>query len=43
MACNICGKEIILPFRDRLSEREYQISGMCQDCQDVTFSPGGEQ
>ena len=24
-------------FRDTLSITEYQISGMCQDCQDATF------
>ena len=25
------------PFRDDLSRKEYSISGMCQDCQDVLF------
>lgn len=24
-------------FRDALSEREFAISGLCQDCQDKTF------
>lgn len=24
-------------FRDTLSEREYRISGFCQECQDKTF------
>lgn len=24
-------------FKDKLSEKEYQISGMCQDCQDSVF------
>jgi len=24
-------------FRDVLSEREYRISGICQDCQDRTY------
>ena len=24
-------------FRDALSEKEYRISGMCQQCQDKTF------
>ena len=24
-------------FRDAISEREYTISGMCQDCQDSFF------
>lgn len=27
------------PFKDALSEREYRISGMCQECQDKTFAP----
>ena len=27
----------VFPFRDELSTREYQISGMCQKCQDETF------
>lgn len=25
------------PFRDALSEREFEISGLCQDCQDEFF------
>ena len=25
------------PFRDELSRKEYTISGMCQDCQDMMF------
>ena len=24
-------------FRDVLSKREFKISGLCQECQDVTF------
>ncbi len=24
-------------FRDELSEREYRISGLCQECQDSVF------
>ena len=28
-------------FRDRLSEKEYTISGMCQSCQDSTFNVDG--
>ncbi len=31
--CVICGKEIT-GFRDIQSEREYRISGLCQECQD---------
>lgn len=26
-----------LAFRDTLSQKEYRISGMCQDCQDQVF------
>jgi len=36
MICSVCPKEIT-GFRDQLSEKEYTISGMCQDCQDETF------
>ena len=31
--CLTCGQPAV-EFRDDLSEREFQISGMCQDCQD---------
>jgi hypothetical protein len=34
--CVLC-KQPAIWFRDRLSEREYRISGMCQRCQDSTF------
>jgi len=34
--CVNCGKKI-LGFRDKLSEREYEISGFCQECQDEIF------
>lgn len=27
-------KSLSAPFRDDLSQREYHISGLCQDCQD---------
>ncbi len=34
--CVTCkGKATI--FCDRLSEREYRITGMCQECQDAIF------
>ena len=34
--CPICEKQILAgSFRDALSEREFQISGLCQECQDV--------
>lgn len=36
--CPICEKEIREEdFRDELSKKEYSISGMCQECQDITF------
>lgn len=28
----------VFPFRDQLSAREYLISGLCQECQDRTFT-----
>ena len=34
--CPVCNAQIT-QFRDKLSEREYEISGMCQHCQDQVF------
>lgn len=34
--CATCGKPIY-GFKDRLSKKEYGISGMCQECQDSVF------
>jgi hypothetical protein len=34
--CVIC-KQKVTGFKDSLSEKEYGISGMCQECQDKTF------
>lgn len=34
--CPLC-KEPITSFRNTKSMREYEISGMCQDCQDKIF------
>ena len=34
--CPTCDEEVG-PFRDDLSRKEYGISGMCQDCQDMHF------
>jgi len=31
-----CGK-MVGKFKDRLSEKEYSISGLCQRCQDKVF------
>ena len=35
--CPICGKPVG-EFRDRLSQRKYEISGICQQCQDSIFA-----
>lgn len=35
--CATCG-EIPDTFKDELSEREFQITGQCQTCQDEIFS-----
>lgn len=40
--CPTCGQLIDKPFKDKLSKREFQISGMCQECQDKTFGTGEE-
>lgn len=37
--CILCGEDAGT-FRDKISEKEYGISGMCQSCQDDVF--GGE-
>ena len=34
--CPTCQKELT-EFRNRLSKKEYEISGMCQECQDKVF------
>lgn len=34
--CTCCRKPVT-PFRNRLSAKEYSISGMCQTCQDDIF------
>jgi len=34
--CTFCGKEV-KTFRNALSEKEYKISGFCQECQDKVF------
>lgn len=36
--CPLC-KEEIRGFRDALSKKECEISGMCQVCQDKVFAP----
>ena len=37
--CPICGNEIVISeFKDPVSLREYEISGICQECQDKIFN-----
>ena len=36
-SCVTCGKSAN-EFRDKLSVKEYGISGMCQVCQDIVFA-----
>lgn len=36
--CPTCGKPIkVEDFRNKISIKEFQISGMCQECQDEVF------
>ena len=36
--CPFCGKDMSNPsFRDEESRQEFNISGICQDCQDNYF------
>ena len=37
--CPYCNKEITT-FRNEKSEKEYSISGLCQECQDKVFGKG---
>jgi len=37
--CPFCGKDMKeAKFKDALSEKEFRISGMCQECQDKIFN-----
>lgn len=36
--CPTC-REAVGKFRNQISAREFDISGMCQECQDKTFGP----
>lgn len=38
-----CGKQGPLSFKDKISEREYQISAFCQECQDAFFKEEAEE
>lgn len=36
--CPFCGRQIKMEeFKDALSRKEFQISGLCQTCQDTIF------
>ena len=37
--CAECGSDKVKPedFRDRLSRKEFEISALCQECQDKQF------
>ena len=38
--CMTCRNEFVSEnFRDEISEKEYRISGMCQECQDSFWVP----
>lgn len=40
--CQVCGALGPLEFKDSLSVKEHLISGMCQACQDETFTEEDE-
>lgn len=40
--CPFCNKKPG-PFRDEVSKKEFKISGLCQDCQDETFTEMGDE
>ena len=36
--CPFCSQHVVLDdFRDNISKREFQISGLCQACQDDVY------
>ena len=39
--CADCDEDV-KQFRDGLSKREYTISGLCQECQDVVFGTSND-
>ena len=40
--CPVCSRAITA-FRDHLSEREFEVSGLCQKCQDSIWEDEQEQ
>lgn len=44
--CVFCGKgpiDVTADFADEMSRREYEISGICQQCQDEVFNDDEEE
>lgn len=39
--CMACGKPVT-GFKNEISAREYEISGLCQECQDIAFADPDE-
>ena len=37
--CSLCKKEV-KGFKDRLSAKEFKVSGFCQECQDINLQKG---
>ena len=35
--CSFCAEDLT-PFKDKISEKEFGVSGMCQTCQDNIFT-----
>ncbi|HEY6019008.1 MAG TPA: hypothetical protein VIY48_03680 [Candidatus Paceibacterota bacterium] len=43
-ACPLCGADINEDdFRDQISRDEFELSHMCQACQDVTFAKPSDE
>ena len=40
--CVVCGGDAST-FKDDISAKEYTISGLCQECQDIAFAPYDEE
>lgn len=40
--CPVCGKSEDFHFEDETNEKEFLISGLCQQCQDHTFKKYGK-
>ena len=40
--CVVCAGDAS-EFKDEISAKEYTISGLCQECQDIAFAPYDEE